>query len=93
VVANVRSVDRQSISGPRRRNGPHARPGTWPQGKGGERAVIGQRSAFDDAGEWIGIIGSDGAVFDADGVQVGVQWPTVSSSTSAGCESERRSVR
>ena len=41
---------------------------------GQERATA-ARPVFDDAGTWIGTVNSGGAVHDADGVQMGVQWP------------------
>ena len=33
------------------------------------------KSAFSDAGTWIGTVSDIGAVFDADGVQMGVERP------------------
>ena len=33
------------------------------------------KSAFSDAGTWIGTVSDVGAVFDANGVQMGVEWP------------------
>ena len=33
------------------------------------------KSAFSDTGTWIGTVSGIGAVFDADGVQMGVEWP------------------
>jgi len=32
------------------------------------------KSAFSDSGTWIGTVSDVGAVFDADGVQMGVEW-------------------